>query len=305
MKWLVTGCHGFLGSSFGLDALERGHEVLGVARNSQPPLGWTGAYETADASSSDLAPIVARFQPDAVLHAAGSASVAASLAAPHNDFRASLLSWSNLLDGVRRSGVRPLVFYPSSAAVYGQPARLPVEETAACEPLSPYGYHKRCCELLAESSAKCFGLQIVVLRLFSLISPRQRRLLVWEIFRQIQEGARQICLAGSGRETRDFLAMDDLSDLLIALVRNQSLDSGCPLVLNAASGVATEVGDVARLLIDLSGAAGTLCCLGKIREGNPDRWQADITRLRAGVPGWTPRPLRQILEETLAVWNAK
>ena len=145
MKILVTGSGGFVGGSFGRHAARAGHEVLGVGRASQPEVGWPSLHAQADVSSSDLAELIAAFRPDAVLHAAGAASVGASLARPLDDLRASVVTWANVLDSVRRSGARPLVVFPSSAAVYGDAASLPVAESAPARPISPYGFHKAAC----------------------------------------------------------------------------------------------------------------------------------------------------------------
>ena len=136
MKILITGSSGFLGGSFGRFAARAGHEVVGVGRASQPEVGWPGAYAQADVSSSDLSETVASFAPDVLLHAAGAASVGASLTHPLDDLRASVLTWANVLDAVRRSGARPLLLFPSSAAVYGDSPVLPARETAAARPIS-------------------------------------------------------------------------------------------------------------------------------------------------------------------------
>ena len=137
MKLLITGSNGFVGGSVGRWAARAGHEVLGVSRASQPARGWAGAYAQADALASDLTELVSAFAPDVLLHAAGTASVGASLKAPLDDLRASVLTWANVLDAVRRSGARPLVLFPSSAAVYGDLSELPAREEATPRPISP------------------------------------------------------------------------------------------------------------------------------------------------------------------------
>ena len=178
MKLLITGTRGFVGGSIGRLATQLGHDVLGVGRAAQPATDWTGKHLTADVVSADLAPLIRNFAPDVIFHAAGTASVGASFTAPLDDLRASLMSWTNLLDSVRRSGANPLILFPSSGAVYGRLQSLPVKEDAEIQPISPYGFHKAACELLAREYAVCFGQRLVVCRLFSLFGVQQRRLLV-------------------------------------------------------------------------------------------------------------------------------
>src|SRR5262249_11658349 len=136
--------------------------------------------------SAPLAQALEDFRPELVFHGAGTASVASSLRFPAEDFRTANLTWSTVLDGVRASGQKPLLVYPSSAAVYGDPTELPTPEAVELRPLSPYGFNKLSGELLARQYAECFGLDVLVVRLFSVYGPRQRRLLVWDLF----DGAR-------------------------------------------------------------------------------------------------------------------
>src|SRR4051812_48956825 len=109
MRLLITGCRGFIGGSFGAYADAQGHEVLGLGRTAQPPEGWPGGYVPADVTHADLSGIIHHYQPDALFHGAGSASVGASFSAPPEDLRATVQTFSNVLDSVRRSGIAPLV----------------------------------------------------------------------------------------------------------------------------------------------------------------------------------------------------
>ena len=306
MKILITGSNGFIGGGVGRWAARAGHEVLGVARASQPAANWPGQYVQADVLTSDLVETVRAFAPDVVLHGAGTASVAASLQTPLDDLRAAVITWANMLDAVRRSGLRPLVLFPSSAAVYGNPTALPVGEEARVNPISPYGFHKAACELLAREYAECFQLRIVVCRLFSLFGAAQRRLLVWELYRQCVAAGDTIWLAGTGTETRDYLPIEDIAAALIELAtveRTQASDAGRCLIVNVASGQETTVLDLARLVRDTVAPAKEVRCRGVERAGDPRAWRADTTRLRTLAPQWQPRPLARALAECIAAWQ--
>lgn len=309
MKILITGSNGFVGGGFGRCAARAGHAVLGVGRAAQPARGWPGAYAQADAASADLAPLVAEFAPDVLFHAAGTASVRASLEAPLEDLRASALSFANALDAVRRSGTRPLALFPSSAAVYGDPARLPVSEDAPARPISPYGFHKAACELVAREYADCFGLTVVVCRLFSLFGAAQRRLLVWELYRQCAGSGETVWLEGTGEETRDYLHVEDASLALLRLAEARLSDEarregGDCLTVNVASGAGVGALELARQIRDMVAPAKEIRCRGMVRPGDPRAWQADITLLRSLVPGWQPRPLAESLAACVAEWRA-
>src|SRR5205085_8034819 len=118
LKILVTGSQGFIGRSVGQVAAAAGHELLGVSRSAQAFSGWPGAHRCADVVDDDLAEIVSAFAPDAIVPAAGPASVSDSFRAPSATLRASLLGWTNIVDTLRRTAVPARAFLLSSAAVY-------------------------------------------------------------------------------------------------------------------------------------------------------------------------------------------
>ena len=305
MKLLVTGCRGFIGGSVGRWAAMTGHDVLGVARTSRPEADWPGRYAQADVRDAPLADIIADFAPDAVLHGAGTASVGASMAAPLEDLQAGVLTWANTLESIRLSGVRPVILFPSSAAVYGNPASLPVSEDAPVAPVSPYGFHKAACELIGRGYAECFGLNVIACRLFSVFGERQRRLLVWELFAQMTGPDPAVHLHGTGRESRDYLHSDDLAEALLGLAAHPSLrkDDGRLHVLNLSRGQETGVLELACLMSGLCGTEKQVCCRGEAQPGNPVRWAGDSSRLRRLLPDWQPRPLAGSLGCCIAHWR--
>lgn len=310
MKILVTGSNGFVGGSFGRFAAREGHDLLGVGRASQPEVGWPGGYTQADVASSDLSKLIGSFAPDVVLHAAGTASVGASLKTPLDDLRAAVLTWANVLDSVRRSGARSLMLFSSSAAVYGNAGTLPIGEDAPVLPVSPYGFHKAACELLAREYADCFQMRVVICRLFSIFGEAQRRLLVWELYRQLAGDATVAWLEGTGRETRDYLQVDDACAAMLELaeVFASEPDSGavgrCTTV-NVASGEETRVLELAEQLRALVAPGKEVLYRGHARAGDPPRWQADTTLLRALAPRWRPQPFRERLARCVAAWQKK
>ncbi len=305
MRILITGSNGFVGGGVGRWAARAGHTVLGVARASQAATGWPGTYAQADVLTSDLADIIRQFAPDVLLHGAGTASVAASLHTPLDDLRAAVMTWANVLDSVRRTELRPLLLFPSSAAVYGNPTALPVREDAPVQPISPYGFHKVACELLAREYAECFGFNIIVCRLFSLFGAAQRRLLVWELYQQCTGPDATVWLAGTGTETRDYLPIDDIAAALGELATTQArpTDAGRCLVVNVASGTATSVLALAEQIRALVAPEKDLRCRGVARPGDPHAWRADITTLRTLAPRWQPQPLARALAQCVAEWQ--
>ncbi len=303
MRILITGSTGFIGGTVGRSAAGVGHAVLGVARRSQADPGWPGAHVSADVALADLAGTVRDFRPDLVFHGAGTASVASSFAAPLDDLRATTITWANLLDAVRRSGLRPRVVFPSSAAVYGDPAALPVGESTPAAPISPYGFHKLQGELIGREFAACFGLDVVAVRIFSVVGAAQRRLLVWDLYRRFADGAGgTVELDGTGRESRDYVDVDDLAAAVVGL--GGAGGGGRFETVNVAGGVETTVADVADLVRSLAAPGRPVAFNGRPRPGDPLRWQADVTRLRQLIPAWRPRPVAAAVARCVARWRA-
>ena len=305
MRVLITGSTGFIGGGLGRYAARAGHAVRGTARSPAPGNEWLGDYASSDATTESLARIVGDFAPDALFHAAGTASVGASLVDPLADFHGSVSVCANLLEAVRQSAKHPLLFIPSSAAVYGNPAELPVNEKAAIQPISPYGFHKAMCERLAREAAECFGLKIIVCRLFSVFGARQRRLLIWELFKQLSGAGETAWLDGTGLESRDFLHVDDVSAAVFQLAEHLATDapSGYFEIVNIASGNETKIADIAGKIRDVVAPNKEVNCRGAVRAGDPLNWRGEISKLRSMIPLWTARPLIDSLNECVAVWQ--
>jgi UDP-glucose 4-epimerase len=302
VRLLITGISGFIGGSVGRYAAQRGAVVLGTGRANDGGDEWPGLY-TRVTCSEDLATVIQEFHPDVVINAAGTASVGASVADPLNDFRGSVQTCADVLEAVRRSGNRPLVVIPSSAAVYGNPASLPVSEQAVLQPISPYGFHKAACELLAREYAECFDLNVLVCRFFSVFGPAQRRLLIWELHQQLNGTEKIAWLSGTGEETRDFLYIDDLAAALLEVIEQfQTLESNY-LLLNIASGVETSVLQLAETIRDLVAPEKEIECRGEQRKNDPLRWRADISRLQSLLRTWRPRALEDGLAACAAAWR--
>ena len=301
MRIAVVGCNGFLGRTFAQHATAAGHSVLGIARSSQPGGDHCTAFVSADAAWSDLGPALGQFAPELVLHAAGTASVPASMKTPLDDLRGALLTWANTLDAVRRVAPRCAVLFPSSAAVYGEPSSLPVREDAPLAPVSPYGFHKAACELVGREYAEIYGLRIGIARLFSLYGPLQRRLLLWELFSQAAGPSNEVALEGTGDESRDYLHADDACAALLALSHTLHPD-GALDITNVASGEETRTADLARLVISRVAPYKTLVLRGRGRPGDPSRWRADVGRL-SGLSLQSPQPLSVGIGECLDLWR--
>ncbi len=264
MTIAVTGGGGFIGS----------YLVRALADGKNPVrtlLGPKGAPvvlppEGVENCCGDIwdAAILARLFEDvsAVVHLAGPPSVAASFRASVEYARAHVSGTAAVVDACIRVGV-PRLVYVSSAEVYGQPLRNPVDEDAPQAPRSPYAAAKIGAEAFVRAGARSAGLEAVIGRPFLVYGPGMPATsLVGSLVRQARQG--NLIELFDPRPIRDYCFVADLTDALIACCR-----AALPApvrVFNLGSGQGLSVADLARRVLALSGGEGEI----RIAE-SPDR----------------------------------
>lgn len=259
---LITGARGFLGKLLAAEALRRGLRVVD-----------TGALRLP---CDELGPLVAAERPSLVIHAAGPTSVAGSFHDPQGDFRGSVQATQGLLEAVRRGAPGARVVYLSSAAVYGDPASLPISEAATPGPISPYGFHKLMSELLVRQYATLHGVPGASARIFSAYGPGLGRQVIYELFRRVQPGE-PLRLDGTGDESRDFIHGADVARAAFTIAERGPCRGE---VYNVASGAETTLRQLASSIRVLT-HPGEVHFSGETRRGDPARWRADVSALLA------------------------
>ncbi len=291
MTYLLTGGAGFIGSHTVDALLARGARVrvldnLSTGRRENLPAHPALELMVGDIRDADA---VARAMDGVthVLHLAAQVSVAASVDAPCDSASHNLTGFLAVLDAARRTGVRRVV-YASSAAVYGTPARLPIDETTPAAPLSPYGLEKLVNDQYAQLFGALYGLSTLGVRYFNVYGPRQDPRSpysgVISIFCDRLRGGEPLTLHGDGRQTRDFIYVGDVARANVA-----ALDATLTGVCNVATGHSTSLLDLAATLGAVSGRAPALR-FGPPRAGDIRDSAADNRRLvtALGVSGFTP-----------------
>jgi UDP-glucose 4-epimerase len=298
-KVLVTGAAGFLGRYIVEEFAKESANVLGIdlAPPEGAPHGEGISYRRISLPGGDFNRALADFAPDVFVHCAGRASVALSMEDPQSDFTDSVGLTFQMLDSLRRWSPASRFIFLSSAAVYGNPPSLPVSETHPISPLSPYGYHKRQCELLVEEFARVFRMPTLALRIFSAYGRGLRRQVVWDICERALK-TKRLSLRGTGKESRDFIHARDVAKAIVLLAERAPATGE---IYNVAAGVESAIEDVAQVLIRYLGLPIRAEFDGVRPAGDPANWRADISRIRE--LGFAPAiPLRQGLEE-VAQWS--
>ena len=170
MKILVVGGAGYIGSVCAELLLDAGHQVSILDNLSE---GHRHAIDRrADFIECDLEDrqsverLMARRQPDAVMHFAANALVGESMENPSKYFRNNIANGLNLLDAMVGAGVLKIIF-SSTCAIFGPPERLPIDETTPARPINPYGESKLAFEKILRWYDEIHGLKFVSLRYFN------------------------------------------------------------------------------------------------------------------------------------------
>jgi UDP-glucose 4-epimerase len=218
---LVTGGAGFIGSHLVDRLLAAGHPVCvvddlstGSATNIQ-----SGAqFEQLDICDPDsVRDVVAGFRPDVVFHAAAQTDVRRSIREPDFDARVNVLGGLTVLRAGVAVGARRIVC-ASSAAVYGNPARVPVSETDPTRPISEYGASKLAFEHYLSAYAARGLIEYAALRYANVYGPRQRsdgEAGVVAIFTRQMLAGEPVTIFGDGSKTRDYVYVGDVVDATI------------------------------------------------------------------------------------------
>lgn len=229
---LVTGAAGFIGSSLCDALLKRGDTVRGLDNFNDyydPAIkrgNLTGAQKHAtfslvEGDITDEALVQQTFddfRPEVVVHLAARAGVRPSLADPALYNRVNVVGSQNILEACRTADLSHLVF-ASTSSVYGGSTDVPFnEENPVMKPISPYAATKRANELMAHVYSHVHGLNVTLLRFFTVYGPRQRPdMAIHKFTRMIDEG-KPIPMFGDGSTARDYTYIDDIVHGLVQAV---------------------------------------------------------------------------------------
>jgi UDP-glucuronate 4-epimerase len=232
MKYLVTGCAGFIGMNASLRLLGAGNEVVGVdnvndyydVRLKESRLAELGKHEGFSFERFDLSDrallegLFTRHRFDRVLHLAAQAGVRYSLTNPQAYVSSNLVAFLNMLECCRHNKV-PHLTYASSSSVYGANAKLPFSTSDPVDhPVSLYAATKRANELMAHSYSHLFDLPTTGLRFFTVYGPWGRPDMSMALFTSAIVEGRPINVFNHGNMLRDFTYVDDIVEGVVRVM---------------------------------------------------------------------------------------
>ncbi len=285
MNVLVTGAAGFVGGHLARFAAARGCVVVGIggAALDADAMARRGLRRHIEGEIDERTLQRLHVRPDLVMHCAGGASVAASVADPDLDRRRTVGSTAALIAHLDRAAPGARLVYPSSGAVYGAAAgEAPRSADAPLAPVSPYGQHKAEAEALVRTAGAA-GRPIAIVRLFSIYGPGLRKQLLFDACRRFESGGLAE-FGGTGAERRDFL---EISDAIALLWRAGEMADPSGPVADGGAGAPVSTAELLSRLARHFPQAPSIRFNGQDRPGDPAAMQA-CTRVAASW-GFAPR----------------
>jgi UDP-glucose 4-epimerase len=305
MAVLVTGGAGYIGSQMVHDLVDAGERVVVLDNLSTghrwaiPEVASLVIGETGDQPL--VRALIREREVEAIIHFAASIVVPDSVRDPLGYYRNNTVNSRALIATAIECGVRSFIF-SSTAAVYGNPAAVPVSEDAPALPISPYGWSKLMTEIMLRDASRAHGMSHAILRYFNVAGadPRGRTGQSTPAATHLIKVAAETALGlrpkfeifGSDYPTPDGTCIRDyihISDLTAAhsLALRYLHSGGTPLTLNCGYGHGFSVREVVDTVKRVSGTDFKVENAAR-REGDPARIVAASARIRDTL-GWRPR----------------
>lgn len=318
MAILVTGGAGYIGSHMVHLLADAGERVV-VLDNLSTGFAWAipKAIPLVVGDTSDalcLSTLIAEHKIDAIIHFAASVVVPDSVRDPLGYYRNNTTNARTLLEAAVNGGVRQFIF-SSTAAVYGNPNKVPIDEDAPLAPMSPYGNSKLMTEMMLKDVGAAYDLKYTVLRYFNVagadpaLRTGQSGLAATHLIKVAVEAALGIRpkleVYGNDYDTsdgtciRDYIHVTDLANAHMAALTYLRL-GGASATLNCGYGQGYSVFEVIEAVKRVSRRDFKVEVAPR-RPGDPAALVADSARIRAQL-GWAPRfdRLDTIVEHALA-----
>lgn len=304
MKIFITGGAGYIGSHTVKVLGSQGHELL-VFDNLSTGHPWAllhgNLVEVDLADQARLRDVLHAFQPDAVIHFAASIEVEESVREPLKYYDNNVVNTLNLLHAMIDLRIRNFI-YSSSAAVYGDPEDIPVNETADLKPINPYGATKAMIEQVLQALAAAKDFRYIALRYFNVAGAdpesrigqdyRNPTHLITRALKTALGQYEKLAIFGTDYPTpdgtciRDYIHVDDLARAH-ALVLDYLIATGRSDVMNCGYGHGFSVKEVLAAAKKVTGIDFPVVEDAR-RAGDPAALVADSGKIRTLTP-WQPK----------------
>lgn len=305
MRVLVTGGAGFIASHIVDELIKLYHDVCIVDNLSSGKvknINEEAKFYNCDITDKDKLKLIFEIQgPEIVIHHAAQIDVQTSLRKPAFDAENNIVGTINILECCREFGIRKII-YPSSAAVYGNPRYLPVDENHPVDPISFYGISKHTPEHYIKAYAQLYDIKYTIFRYANVYGIRQDPKGeggVISIFVDKLLNNETPFIFGDGEQTRDFIYVKDIVQANILALRK-----GDNEVLNISTNKAIKINGLFKVMKDISGSIASFI-YKEARKGDVMHSYLDNKRAEEKL-GWKVEfGLKEGLTKTIEYYKLK
>ncbi|MFP4697577.1 MAG: NAD-dependent epimerase/dehydratase family protein [Eubacteriales bacterium] len=296
MKVIVTGGAGFIGSHIVDTLVNKKYEVIIIDNLSNGRLenvNDKAKFYKMDIRDNGINNVFENELPDVLIHHAAQISVSNSIEDPKEDASVNIMGTLNLFEACRKYNVKKII-YPSSAAVYGEPKHLPIDEEHPLDMESGYGVSKQVIENYLKVYKKLFKIDFVIYRYSNVYGPRQDSSGeggVISIFVENYLHNEPINVFGDGEQTRDFIYIRDVVEANVMAIENNYIGT-----FNLCTGQGTSIND---LIYNLNKTYNKKIKVNYKKKRNGDINQSVMSNSKLfNVTNWKPNYLlREGLED--------
>lgn len=296
MKYFVTGGAGFIGAHLVNRLLDQTSGSVTVFDNFSTGRRWhfgdrvrNPRLRIVEGNCQDQAAVAAAVAGhDLVFHLASNSDIARAATDPDVDFANGTLLTRNVLEAMRKTGVRRIVF-TSGSGVYGEVPPRPIpEDFDRMIPVSTYGACKLACEALISAYSFMFDLQGIVFRFANVVGPQQTHGVAYDFLCRLAKDPSQLLIYGDGTQSKPYIHVDDVLDAFLLITGRD--DRPGYQYYNVASEDFLTVSEIADLVVERMGLAGVRYNY----TGGSRGWKADVPLYRLDTAkiraqGWANR----------------
>ncbi|HPD57657.1 MAG TPA: UDP-glucose 4-epimerase GalE [Smithellaceae bacterium] len=304
MKLFVTGGAGYIGSHAVISLAEAGHDIVvydNLCNSSEKAVIYGKLVKGDLADINLLSKTLDDFKPDAVIHFAAFIQVEESVREPLKYYRNNVINTINLLEAMQKHQINNFL-YSSTAAVYGIPEKIPVDETAPMSPINPYGFSKVMIEQVLDDLSKSSDLRYVTLRYFNVAGAdpkgrvgqqyRESTHLITRALKTAKGELEKLLIYGTDYPTpdgtciRDYIHVTDLAEAHV-LALNALIKTNENMILNCGYGHGFSVREVVEVGRKVTGIDFAVEETDR-RAGDAITLVANSDKLRK-ITGWKPK----------------
>ena len=306
MKALITGVDGFVGYYLTKHLLEQGDEVYGTTILPDYKNEEIMVMNMNLLDKKNVEEVIQKVKPEAIYHLAGQSAVGLSWEKPELTMSINVNGTLHLLEAVRKYCHETKVLIIGSSDEYGpvKPEECPIQETRPLNPVSPYGISKMTQEQIGKLYAKSYGMNIIMVRAFNHIGPRQGKNFVVADFAsriaEIEKGATPIIKVGNLEAYRDFTDVRDIvRGYRLLITKGYSGE-----IYNIGSGKPIKIREILDILIELSDVSIEVeVDSERLRPIDVPLVQCDNSKIKSHTSWKIVNDIQQTLKDTLNYWR--